>query len=250
MNRFQKWAWGAPVVLLTTVAVHAAPLTNGDFEAALGTDSSTSTFPNWTESNGNMAIAAPTPLSGTHSAQLVGTAAGSMLQNPTAISGIYSLTAKFAAVDPGGNANRVMNLIYGQLGIGNQVNLRVIQGTTSPTTLGSLQVFDTAINNWQTILPNAVPFSTSLATPTVNSLSIDGTVGGSYTVKVGAATSASVSFYQNAPPTSIGRVEFHTDNGTNGTYVVDDVTLTPEPGSVMIMSVLGGAALLARRRRA
>ncbi len=249
MNRFQKWVWGAPVILLTTVAAHAAPLTNGNFEAALGVDSATSTFASWTETNGNTAIAAPTPLSGSHSAQLVGTAAGLMSQNPTAITGTYSLTASFAATDPGGSAARVMNLIYGQLGAGSQINLRVIEGTTSPTTLGSLQVFDTTINNWQTILPNAVPFSTSLSTPTVNSLSIDGTVGGAYTVKVGAASSASVSYYQNGAFASIGRVEFHTDNGVNGTYVVDDVTLTPEPCSMTVMSILGGAALLGRRRR-
>src|SRR3954468_3521006 len=200
MRRFQKWVWGAPVVLLASVAAQAAPLTNGDFEGTLGIDSSTSTFANWSESNGNTAIAAPTPLSGSHSAQLVGTAAGSMFQNPTAINGVYSITARFAGVNPGGSAARVMNLIYGQSGSGSQVNMRVIEGTTSPTTLGSLQVFDTSINNWQTILPNAVPFSTSLSTPTVNALSIDGTAGGAYTVKVNAATSASVSYYQNGAP--------------------------------------------------
>src|SRR5258706_8999084 len=249
MNRCQRWVWSAPLVLLSSVGAYAAPLTNGDFEGTLGTDTSTSTFANWSESNGNTAISAPTPLSGSHSAQLVGTAAGSMFQNPTAISGVYSITAKFAGVDPGGSAARVMNLIYGQLGIGNQVNLRVIEGTTSPTTLGSLQVFDTTINNWRTLLPDAVPFSTSLSTPTVNSLSIDGTVGGAYTVKVNGVSSASVSYYQNGAFASIGRVEFHTDNGVNGTYVVDDVTLTPEPGSLMIVGILGSAGLLVRRRR-
>jgi hypothetical protein len=249
MRQFKRWAWGAPVALLACAAAHAAPLTNGDFEGTLGIDSSTSTFANWSESNGNTAIAAPTPLSGSQSAQLVGSAAGSMFQTPTAISGVYSITAKFAGVDPGGSAARVMNLIYGQSGAGSQVNLRVIEGTTSPTTLGSLQVFDTSFNNWRTLLPDAVPFSTSLSTPTVNTLSIDGTAGGAYTVKVNAATSASVSYYQNGAPASIGRIEFHTDNGTNGTYVVDDVTLAPEPGSIVMLGVMGGAGLLARRRR-
>jgi len=253
--------WLAAAAVLAPAAwasfASAAPLTNGNFEAATNADSATNTFPGWTETAaanaGNTAIRATTPLNGTTSALLTGTSnqIGTLSQAVDPITGSFFLSYNFAGVDPGGAGTGFRShqlLLTGANG--GQINLIVIRGSTTST--GSVQVFSTTANAFQALtnLNDKVNFSSSLASPVSNTLTITGTVGGNYTVSVNGTSAAPVSFYQGTSnPADFTNVNFTTVNAATVNYVVDNVALTPEPGTVGLLAAATGVCLLRRRRR-
>lgn len=246
-------AWAS----LGASSASAAPLSNGNFEAATNADTATNTFPGWTESAtanaGNTAVKATTALSGLTSAQLTGTSGqiGTLNQTVDPITGSFNLTYTFAGVDPGGAGTgfRSHQLLLTGTNFG-QINLIVIRGST--TSIGSVQVFSTTANAFQSLtnLVDKVNFSPSLAAPVSNTVNITGTVGGAYTVTVnGTSAAAASTFYQGTNPTDFNNVQFTTVNSTTANYVVDNVTLTPEPAAAGLLGVGAAAGLLRRRRQ-
>jgi hypothetical protein len=248
-------AVGAAVLVLAGVAApsaHAFLLANGDFEAHPNNDASTTTFTGWTESNGGTAVVAATPLAGASSARFVGGVGGSVTQNLLSTANQFTFTLNFAALAPTNNgADRTMNIILQEATAGGQVNFRIVRSADAGT-LGDVQVFDNAV--FQTILTDVVNFSSDLATPVVNTLTISGTFNdtpsSSYVVNVNGTNSTARTDYQGGTgqPANLARVTFATINGTNVDYVVDNVVVTPEPGSATLAAD-AASLLLARRRR-
>lgn len=234
-------------------AAQASLLTNGNFEAAGNADSATNTFPGWNETTtattnqGNVAVRAVTALGGTTSARLTGAGntIGNLTQNISPMTGPFSLSFDFAAVDPGaaGNANRSLQLLLS--GTGGQINLIVIRGSNS--SVGSVQLFGTSFN---AIVSQAdrINYSSSLDTPVMNNITITGTVGGSYTINTNGLESGPVSFYQTGAPSNFNAVTFTTTNSNTLNYVVDNVSLVPEPASAGVLAIAGVTALARRRR--
>lgn len=255
----------AAAVLLPGAWAAAAPLTNGNFEAGTNADNSTNTFLNWAENaagtavnSGNVAVRATTALAGSTSARLTGTGGqagtqiGTLSQTVDPISGAFNLSFALAAVDPGGatpsTANRSFQLLLTGAN-GAQINLIVIRG--SSTSVGTVQLFGTAFTT-PTNLADRINFSTSLASPVVNTLTLAGTVGGSYTVTANGTTSAPVSLYQAgtaATPTDFTSVNFTTVNAATVGYVVDNVAFVPEPASAGLLGAVALAGLTRRTAR-
>lgn len=245
---------GAAVLLLPAAFAAAAPLTNGNFEAATNADSATNTFPSWTESTGNAAIKATTALAGSTSALLTGTngTVGTMSQAVDPLTSSFDLSFSFAAVDPGGasasTSNRSLQLLLTGSN-GAQINLIITRG--SSTSFGSVQIFGPSAFNAIASQADKVNFSTSLASPVVNTLRLTGTVGGNYTVTTNGTASGPVNFYQAgtaSTPTDFTTVNFTTVNAATVNYVVDNVVLTPEPAAAGLLAAAAAAGGLARRR--
>jgi hypothetical protein len=247
---------------LVNSGASGAILTNGNFESAPNADSATNTFSNWGESAptgavtpGNAAVKAVTALSGSTSALLTGTSnqVGTLSQtvDPISSSGTFDMSFNLAAVDPGGAGTGFRSFQLLLTGSNNgQINLIVTRGST--TSVGSVQLFSTSANAFQAIGPLAdkINFSTSLSSPVVNTISISGTPGGNYTVTANGTPSGTVNFYQGSSnPTDFNSVNFTTVNAATVNYVVDNVTLAPEPASFGLMG-LAAIGLLSRRRRA
>ncbi|HEX8914558.1 MAG TPA: PEP-CTERM sorting domain-containing protein [Humisphaera sp.] len=241
-------------LLLPACPASAAVLTNGNFEAPTGTDSSTTTFPSWGESTGAAAIRATTALSGSTSALLTGTngTVGTLSQTVDPITGTFDLSFSFAAVNPGGatagTSDRALQLLLTGSN-GAQINLIVIRGSSSA--VGSVQIYN---GSFQSIASQVdkVNFSTSLDSPVVNTLRLTGSVGGGYTVATNGTQSGAVSYYQGgtAPlPTDFKTVNFTTVNAATVNYVVDNVTLVPEPAGAGLLAAAAAGGLAVRRRR-
>jgi hypothetical protein len=236
-------AWSAPA--------RAGLLLNQDFESHPNPDASTTTFANWTETAGTVAVLANVSLGGTASARLVA-GTGTMSQSIVSPVTVFRFDLDFAAVIPAADATtRTMNVLLQQSGAGNQINLRVVRPVGGTT--GDVQVFNGTA--FQTILTGAVNFSgADLSVPVTNHLVLAGDLSSAtpanrtYTVTVNGSSSPSEALFQTGIPTNVGAVQFATNNGTNTDYEVDNAVLIPEPGS---LGVLAAAALglLARRSR-
>lgn len=252
-----SYAAAAVLLALPAAVASAAPLTNGNFEAAGGgADNTTTTFPNWTESNGNAAVRASAPLGGSGTSALLtgnGGTLGTLSQAVTPLTNTFDFSFDFAAVNPGGaspstNDRALQLLLTGSNGA--QINLIIIRGS-SPS-VGSVQVFG---GSFQSIASQAdqVDFSPSLANPVLNTLRLAGSIGGGYTITTNGVTSGAVTFYQGSSsastPTDFATVNFTTVNAATVNYVVDNVALTPEPASAGVFAAVMAGGLLRRRRR-
>ena len=243
----------AAVLGLAFAATHASAqnlLTNSDFET-FGADSSTTTFPGWNEGSGTTAIvqsmsnSSGTALSGLASARIVA-ANSTMTQGaPFNISTPFSLDMKLAGTAvTGSNSRSTSFFLQSGSNTAYQVNLRVVNGST--TGKGTLEVYNGTA--FVPLLADAFNFSTDLNTPVTNTLNVSGTFtpsASSYAVTLNGTQSSPISLFQNGRMTDLRNVIFSSINGAQ-TFVVDDVTLTPEPSS---LALLGGLAFLFRRPR-
>jgi len=253
---------GVAVVALVALAAPATAKTNllinGNFEDAPNPDAATNTFAGWNETAptggtpGAAGVRATTALSGIISSRLLASPNGTLTPSVPAAPSQYQLDVDFAALAPlDNNADRTLNIILP--GSGGQINLRLVRPAGATT--GNVQVFSSPLNAFQTILTGAVNFSPDLGTPVVNHLRLaadysDPTAANRfYEVTVNGQGSGPEVFFQNGTPSNLTRVDFTTVNGTNVSYVIDNVTLTPEPAAAGLLAV-GAVGLLARRRRA
>ena len=231
-----KWA-GIPALALglmigTAQQAEAALLTNGDFE--------TGDFTGWTKSSATTVIDATTPLAGT--ASVVQTGGNGLLRQAfTAQTTPTTASFIFTATDPGGAADRTMNVYFEQSGSSsNRVNLRLVDRDDDGD--GDVEVFDGA---WQLALENAVTFGevTSLSL-TFNSYG----VGANYDLTVGSSTATGLTAFQNGAPTDFGDIIFvSSSNSATATFEFDNVVV-PEP-STFLLAVFGGLGLTLLRRR-
>lgn len=246
------------------VTAGAAFLTNGDFETEpLGDDSATTTFPNWTEAAGGNAVNTPVPITGAHSAKLV--AGGGSMSQSTSDPGngltTFTFDLDFAASDPGGPTNRSFHLNVRHAptagGLFHQINVRVVDIDSDGD--GDVQVFNsptgTNTGSWITALPSAVVFSASDTDLGVNHLTIVGDYSDatpSYDLTVNAALSAGRTEFHGTPilGEAVEQVSFETGSSAGGSfYVVDNITLVPEPAAVVGLVSLATLPLLRRPRR-
>ena len=234
-------------------SAHAALLTNGDFEVHPNTDASTTTFTGWTESVGTAAVVAATPLAGTSSTRFVA-GTGGVQQDLLGGTNTFTFSAVLAAIAPANNASdRTLNLFLQETTGGGQVNFRVIRSADAGTQ-GDVQVYNGTA--FVTILSDVVNFSTDLATPVTNTLSISGTFNdgptSSYVVTVNGNSSTSRNEFQGGAgqPSNFARFLVATTNGTNTDFVLDSVVAVPEPASAAALALAAVPLVLRRRQRA
>ncbi|HET7624765.1 MAG TPA: immunoglobulin domain-containing protein [Verrucomicrobiae bacterium] len=225
----------AATFAFAATTANAQFLTNGDFEVEpLDVDSSTSTFPGWTEGNGAAAINAPVAISGNHSAELVKAQAGNLaqtLEDPDGLLTNFIFDCDFALPDAGGTRIFQLNLYHTPSGAGNgNINL-IVSGSDLSLYNGSKFVV---------VLPDCVSFSTSDTSLSTNHLRIvgryaDGTPN--YDVSVWNADGVSngivnQTFFQSGAPSGannkLTRISFEAGNvaAAPAFSVVDNVTVT------------------------
>lgn len=265
-------------------AVHGQNvIVNGDFEATPGTDASTTTFPGWSEfqnsttdtlQNGAVVHAG---LGGSSTAaRLPGDSLpGSLRQDVNGPAGFWIFEMDFAMADPGdttGTVERGLNInLFHDKGIptnnpNRNINLSVFDNDGNG--FGEIRVVSGA-STFNTVMTDVVPFSVDLNGNGILSdagddvkmvrLTITGTYDAtpSYTIKVnfGASefTSGDLTHWQNGAPIAgqtdnIDRVNFASSVGGTRSYIIDNVSLVPEPGSATMFILGAGMMGLVRRR--
>lgn len=266
-------SFAAAVALAACGAVQGAYLNNGDFESVTGAPEPGQTFTGWTENNSSEAIVAAQAISGSYSAK-IGKVGANFRQATSNYDGLatFTLDLDFAASDPTTDTSGrtfALNLKHNaDVGIHNALNMRVIDNTGSSA--GELQVFSgytspTVNGSWQTILTDAVTFSTSETSLNVNHLRVVADYAAttpSYVISVQDAggtwrETGSLSYFQrhlstDTPPnatTPLRWLVFDTSNLKTGSWeVVDNITLVPEPTAIVFLGL--GALALIRRPKA
>jgi hypothetical protein len=262
--------------VLLMVAYHPAVaqnvVTNGTFESLTGNgDSSSTTFTGWSEFTSDTSASAVNSavvhagISGTDAARLPGQAtnSGVLRQDVAGPTVNWQFDVDFAMADPGdtsGTTERGFNLfLIHHTSSGGKINLRVIDEDGDSN--GEVQVYNGSV--FVTVLGDVVPFSIDLngngvltdAGDTFSPvhLTIAGTYGftPTYVVTVGSSSSAALSHFQtNAPSTTnnnIDRIAFAASTAGTQSFVVDNVSLIPEPGTGALL--LGGLGTLLGFRR-
>lgn len=244
----------ASAVLATVSAAQAAYLANGDFETLGSGSPATQTFDKWLE-NGDVASVAAVGITGQSARLQKQGGTNSLYQTPTDSAQLskFIYTFDFASSDPGDEATfpRTLN-----------INLR--PGTASPT-VGqiNLRVVDLDSDNdgdiqayngtaWVNVLKDAVLFSSSDTSLASNHLEIVGDLAlKTYSLNVNGSEASGLAAFHGAVPANatLQQVTFETGNLAAGAfYVVDNVTLVPEPAALGVMAL--GVGLLGRRRKA
>jgi len=220
----------------------ASLLTNGDFE--------TGDFTGWTDDASGASVTGSGALEGSFSASFPASG-GDLSQSFAPVTSPVTVSLLFTMGDPGGGGNRGFNLSLRDAGAGEQINLRVVDGSNDGD--GDVQIFDGQPGggggSWQTVsdLNDSVSFSST------NDFSLTiHTFGGSfdYDVTINGQTASGLSFQQNDNSffAELDTLAF-VNQFSQGGYVVDDVSVTaiPEPSGFALIGLLGGLAWWWRR---
>jgi hypothetical protein len=287
----------AAAVLLAAVGVQRADaaLLNGGFETVSNASpTSTGTFSDWQEVLNSAPAAGPQNAAVMHGGLTPGSTVAARILNAASASGgalvqggldgtpnVWQFDADFASVDPGGAADRSLDLMlvfdFNTPGAGgaHSIHLRLVDDNADGD--ADLQAFRRDLNpdigtpsfaEWVTLAAN-LPFSVdanadgaldgvgdTLSTVHLRVNGDFGNAGGPrYTVAVGNAAPATVSYFQDGVPSAatnnIDRIAF-AGNFSAGGYVVDDVQMTtvvtPEPGVMGGVLVVAGIGALRRVR--
>ena len=216
-------------------------ITNGTFE----TWTSTNTFLGWTEMDPTKVTTNSIPISGQYSACLLAASGSADFRQPLDLGGQgmapWIFNADFACSQPTGSVKSAFGIClqHASLPATNGLNLRVVDVDSNG--MGEVQLFDSTITNWVTVLTNAVTFTTDFTTfpgLRTNHLQLVGWYNQavpSYDLSIvnssGVASSAlSRTSYQVAPPgngSPIYLVDFVQNTYATGTTaVVDNVSFT------------------------
>jgi hypothetical protein len=257
------------------VVTHAQNvIVNGDFEATPGTDASTTTFPGWSEFDSSTgatpenAAIVHAGLGGNTAARIPGDLllTGALRQEVLGPAVFWQLDLDFAMVDPGdttGTTERGLNInLFHATGTNGNINFSVFDSDGDG--LGEIRVVSGAAT-FNTVMTDVVPFSIDsngnglLSDPgdTLNvvHLTITGTYDATpgYTITVNGTTSAELAFWQNNNPTvannNLDRINFAGNNAGTQSYIVDNVSLVPEPGSATLLVLGAGLMGVGRNRR-
>jgi len=213
-------------------------ITNGDFETGNFTGWNTGLSPNPAIVSGASALA------GSHSAEMPSSGNGFLFQNFGPVVGSYRTEFLFSMPDPGHGGNRALSVFWRSTESG-QINLRVVDAGNDGD--GDVQVFDES-SGWQTVLTDSVELGS-----TVNSLALtynDFGTGANYDLTVNGNSNTGLSFFQNAAPNNLSRLDF-SNVFSDGSYTIDNVSVAvPEPSSALALVFLAGCTLLRRGRRA
>ena len=247
----------AALSLLSSFSLSAETIQNGGFESWTSGDPD-----DWVEESALQASEV-TGLDGTGSAALLGVSASSTFSMLTqtfdgldAISGAMTFQFNFQLLSTGtssGNGDRTLNVLLRD-GDSIAINLRL-------DLTGNLQAYDGSASEWQSISDiggtqnELIPNSSS----DVYSLNLTGNIigaGSSYDLMVynltddsTAASVSNISNFQTVVPSELTEVNFSRGHSASD-YIIDNVSMIPEPSSFALLGgicVLGMAAL--RRRR-
>ncbi|MCD4824240.1 MAG: PEP-CTERM sorting domain-containing protein [Phycisphaerae bacterium] len=253
------------LAVLVSFAVPASAdyLTNGNFEAT-PFDSS------WTNAGTPQNIvhrgltATGLDATGTQAVYMVApSAATGFYQNVSGVPLQWQLDFVFAAADSGDNTTRSLNLAVRHAGTSNQINIK-LDGDgylwTYDQGPGWRQISSTTAASFSVDANSDNDFEDAGDTLNVHSLRIVGTYGATptYDVYLSAANSTTLTLigddlahFQGGNPSSTETpvmVSFITGTGVLGSnYVIDNVSLTPEPATMALLML--GLPLALRRRR-
>lgn len=256
-------------------AIHAQnQVSNGDFETVNAGAEPKVTFPNWLEFSGDSSTTVKNEsalaetisiLSGLTSAELVAgtTPGGAIRQSLTLAPTNYQIDLLFASLTPAGGAaasDRFFSMLvkHGAVTSVDQINLRMI-------TSGQIQVFDgTAFQNVGTLTGLFTTDTGTLGafdgeTPIVNTLRIvgdynttDGTPTVNYAITLNGTTVSNLSFFQGAAGASanngLDAVAFSGALSAKN-FLVDSVSVVPEPSAAVLLLGAGLVVPGLRRRR-
>jgi hypothetical protein len=257
----EEWKMKRVLLLIAFVSMvstaNASLLLNGDFEIL---DPGTPVFESW--SNGGSVTAAVVPISGAYSAKLVRNSGGFLQQHLVTPVPVFAVEFDLALSDGGSSTNRSfqVNLLHTSTTVGSgnyhNINLRVVRGSAAG--VGTVQVYDQTTASFVAVLTDAVTFSASENTLSVNHVEFFGDYGDgspSYYVSVTDASSATrttgeLTMWQGTSPVTAGdnltSIRFDNTNIVAGSwFVVDNVV--PEPATIAILS-LGSLLGLCRRK--
>jgi len=244
--------------LAFTASAGAAFIVNGDFETLDGTHD----FAGWTEGAGVFDFASPskTPIEGDHSVKLISSSGSTGFSQTFSTSeppSNWTVSFDVATTNPGtnGTARSLELSIWHGTG---RFTLRVVDTGNG---IGDIQAFRSSDSSWQTVLSDAVTFSADDTSLKVNHFVLSGDYSdGSPTYSIAVTrplTSGTelvsvddVSVFRDGTPSAgdgITAISFANGNmHSNGFFVLDNVSVVPEPATFLLGS-LAVPMLLHRR---
>jgi len=174
------------------------------------------------------------------------------VQSFTSVSGDFTVTADFQLLSSGTTVTggRIFNMLLRD-GANSIINLRT-------TSAGAIEMYS---GGWQAIttVAGGVQNENPVADDgKVYRLTISGTISGassSYDLTLlnltdgtTAASASNISYFQTASPTQISRIDF-ARGYSDSDYIIDNVSVIPEPGTFALLAGMSALCALALRRR-
>lgn len=250
-NLKRSCCWVVTVILvLISGGARAEFVTNGNFEDTTGWGSVGSTdFPPGWQSH----VSKPNPaaqqgggnqIAGTTSAFIPSGGGDRRMANvlTSPIGPDWEFNVDFACEDPTGGGNRTLDIAL------NSLFLRVVGGGIVGVPAGTVQAFS---GTWQTIpgLEGAVTFDSDVqVAPTVHHMKMVTHFGNgtpSYDITISREGESDkvangVTLFNGAPPSAsfrLSTIVFHNSQGSAGDYVIDNVSVVPEPSAIALISI-------------